>query len=208
MLLRVAMAMLVALATPTPSQTPNGIPGFAMEAPEGWQRVTVDAVTQNLKEFLRVTPDELRRLLATQQRTVTIVTYSKEPLGVEATEPAVGQTEGPVLIPKITVNVQRNPTKTFDQFLAWTTAGLENLKKVLPGFTAKPFDVVQVGGRRAVVMNGTMDVPLKDNMTLKARSRTYFVQVGELAYQIDFTDAPSDDCTVLFDRLVATIRFD
>jgi hypothetical protein len=51
-------------------------------------------------------------------------------------------------------------------------------------------------------------VSTKEFGALKARNRSYAVSNGLSFFQIAFTDTPSDDCAVVFDELVRTIRFE
>jgi hypothetical protein len=186
---------LLALAAQATLQTSASASGFSMAAPDGWHALSKQGVLDNMGKF-KFTPAELESLLANHSG--PIVAYQKYRSDAHAG-----------LIPTIQVNLRRNPTKTFDEFVSSIARSIEAPKAVLPGFALiQAPHVVEVGGRRAVVFTSTYDLVTKRAETMKVRARTYAVPVGATFFQVNFIDGPDDDCAALFDQLVGTIRFD
>jgi len=186
---------LLALAAQAATQTAAPSAGFAMAAPEGWHPLTDQGVIDNLGK-IKISPAQLETLLT--DHSAPVVAYSKYRPDAHAG-----------LIPTIQINLRRNPAKTFDGFVSIITQSIEAPRAVLPAFELiQAPRVVLVGGRRAVVFAANYDVPTKHAGTMKVRARTYAVPNGATFFQINFLDGPNDDCAVLFDQLVGTIRFD
>ena len=186
---------LLALAAQAATQTAAPLSGFAMAAPGGWHLLTDQGVIDNLGK-IKISPAQLDKVLASHS--APVVAYQKYRPDAHAG-----------LIPTIQVNLRRNPATSFDGFVSIITRSIEGPKAILPAFQLiQAPRVVQVGGRRAVVFAATYDVETKHAGTMKVRARTYAVPTGATFLQINFVDGPTDDCAVLFDQLVGTIRFD
>lgn len=186
---------LLALAVQATTQTAAPPSGFAMSAPEGWHPISDQGLIDNLGK-IKISPAQLDALLA--NRSAPVVAYTKYRPDAHAG-----------LIPTIQVSVRRNPAKTFDGFVSLITRSIDEPKAALPAFelTQAP-GVVLVGGRQAVVFASTYALETKHAGTITVRARTYAVPNGTTFFQINFLDGPNDDCAVLFDQLVRTIRFD
>lgn len=166
-----------------------------MAAPEGWHSISNQGLIDNLGR-IKISPAQLDKLLA--NRSAPVVAYTKYRPDAHAG-----------LIPTVQVSVRRNPAKTFSGFMSLITRSIDEPKAVLPAFelTQAP-RVVLVGGRQAVVFAATYALETKNAGTMTVRARTYAVPNGTTFFQINFIDGPNDDCAVLFDQLVRTIRFD
>ena len=110
------VALVTALSAAGSAQEVRAQAGFAMAAPEGWHRINSEGLMENLEQ-VKMSPAELRKLLASSAASTFIVAYTKYQLTAHAG-----------LIPKVPVTLQRNPAKTFERFFKMISRSAEEPK--------------------------------------------------------------------------------
>lgn len=188
------MTTLLCIATSF-KQTNNEL-AFSMTPPGGWNGTTNQEILDNLHKF-KVTGGELNKFISDHKGSVLLVSHMK-----------YKPSEHAGLIPVIQVNLRINDTKSFPEFVSVMTKSVENMKNYFNDFQyIDKAKTISLAGRQAFYFSAKFNMITKNSVTIKARSRTYAVPIGDKFLQINFTDGPSEDCSKLFDSLVKTIKF-
>ena len=188
------MTTLLLIATSF-KQTNNEL-AFSMTPPSGWHGTTNQEIWDNLHKF-KVTGVELNKYISDHKGSLLVVSYMK-----------YKPSEHAGLIPVIQVNLRLNDTKSFSQFVSVMTKSADNMKNYLNDFQyVDNAKTITLAGRQAFYFSAKFNMLTKNSDTIKARSRTYAVPIGDKFLQINFTDGPNEDCSKLFDSLVKTIKF-
>lgn len=169
---------------------------FSMTPPKGWQVTTNQEIWDNLKKF-KATGPELNKYISDHKGSALVVSYMK-----------YKPSEHAGLIPIIQVNLRLNDTKNFPQFVSVMTKSADNMKNYLKDFQyIDKIQTIKIAGRETFYFSAKFNMITKNSDTIRARSRTYAVPIGDKFLQINFTDGPNEDCSKLYDSLVKTIKF-
>lgn len=176
-------------------QTSNTL-AFSMTPPDGWQGTTNQDIWDNFHKF-KVTDTQLNKYISDHKGSVLVESHMK-----------YKPSEHAGLIPVIQVNLRLNNTKSFSQFVSVMTKSADNMKNYLNDFQyIDKAKTITLAGRQAFYFSAKFNMIAKNSDTIKARSRTYAVPIGDKFFQINFTDGPTEDCSKLYDSLVKTIKF-
>jgi hypothetical protein len=170
---------------------------LSMQAPEKWIKNSNEEVWDNLFRF-KHTEAELNKYISDHKGSALLLSYMKYNPANHAG-----------LIPIIQFNLRNNSAKKFSQFTTVMARSAETMKKYLHNFkyidSAK---VTTLANRECFYFSATFNMLTKNRDTLKSRSKTFAVPFGDKFLQINFTDGQSEDCSILYDSLIKTIKFD
>ncbi len=175
-------------------QTENPIE-FFMDSPDNWYKNSNDEIYNNLNKF-KLTKTQLDKYISDHKGSVLFVSYTK-----------YEQSDHTGLIPTIQVNIRNNNTGSFDNFFEAMKKSVESMPTYFKDF--EYIDVpkkVKVGNRDAFYFSSKFTMK-SGTQTIKPRSRTYAVPIGNKFFQLNFTDGDDEDCTTTFDSLIKSIKF-
>ena len=171
--------------------------GFAIEHPEDWIIAKKEELIQNIKENIKIDPNQLNKLLQESKGSVRIVDFYKYPIHSK---------EG--IIPTIKINLRKNTTKTFDEFKKVTIESFSQVKQIFPDFKfiQAPIKTTLSGldGLKATATYTVKAQTAEEKVTLTI----YAVPVKDHFYQITFMDAEDEDNSELFDHIAKSITID
>lgn len=168
---------------------------FLIDKPEGW----VANPNQRLKDNLdRLDMDDLevKKMLDSHNGNVMLCAYTKY-------DPKTRQG----LMPTIQVNMVNNSSRDYNSFKNEMLKSTEQMKSMLEGFRFinGPKDIM-IDGHKALFFQSEFNLSYDQSGPVKVRSWTYAIPLGDHFYQINFSDMEGDDCSDLFDVILASIK--
>jgi hypothetical protein len=167
-----------------------------MKAPENWHKNSNNDILDNLLR-IKTTKKELDKYLNDHKGSILLLAYTK-----------YRPEEHPGLIPVIQFNLRSNQSKSFSEFTSIMGKSAEGFKKFFKDF--KYIDstrIIDLGGKKVVYFSAKFSITTKNLDTIHSRTRTYAVPFDDRFLQINFTDGPSDNCSILYDELLKTLKF-
>ncbi|MFT6503448.1 MAG: hypothetical protein ACJASQ_003585 [Crocinitomicaceae bacterium] len=168
---------------------------FHIDKPQGW----VANPNQKLKDNLdRLDMDDAKakKMLASHKGMIMLCAYTKYDPKTERG-----------LMPTIQVNMAKNPSRDFNDFKNDMLKSTEQMELMFEGFNFLdgPKEIT-VDGHKAFFFQSEFDLSYDENGPVKVRSWTYAIPVEDYFYQINFSDMGDDDCSVLFKKIIASIK--
>ena len=174
--------------------------GFRMDEPRGWYQINKDEIAANLQK-LDISNGKLEEFLSQNQGKHLLFAYVK-----------YKQDTFTGVNPKIEGRVLQIYSRKPLTFLEFRPLAITTLRKIAgqsyeQRYVVEPSDI-KIGGVDSIYHISEFTLKLIDGREYRVRSQTYLIPRGTYFLQISFADEPGrNDCSVLFDQLLKSIRF-
>lgn len=171
--------------------------GFSIEKPENWTIIEKRETLQNIEEHIKLKPELLERILNQNKGTIEIISFIKYPV-----DSHVG------IIPTIKINLRKSSAKSLESFKKGIWENINGMKIFFPDL--KIIDeptVLKINGRNCIF--SSFDYMLEaNNGKEKASVFLYAIPNGDTFYQIALMDSEKENNTVIFEKVLKSIKID
>jgi len=168
--------------------------GFSIEHPQKWIIAKKGQALENTKEFVKLDPSDLKKLIQENKGSVEVVAFYKYPI-----EGRAG------VIPTIKVDLRNNPYTTFDAFKKSIIGSFKSIKDVFPDFRfLEEPSVIEIDGKKCVFASCAYTLTANSGSE-KVSVFVYAIPVNGNFYQMTFIDSEKENNIALFKGIVKTI---
>jgi len=173
------------------------IQSFKIDMPDDWFEARNEQVNLNHKIY-KLGYEQMNALTQYNSKSKQVYSYYKNtPVNYET------------ILPSLQVTVWKNTGEDLHAFYQDVYLYTDNLKSIYEryDFIDKPQTIV-IDSIESIYYSSKYVLKTKDGQFISGRSRVYRIPFKQLFYQISMNDTENDDCSELFDLLLASIQTD